>query len=215
MGALRGAATGTLRPGTTPTGAAQMMGAATMPGSRRRRGKSRGIALAVIGFVVAALGAFGIVSAVTSGSGTGKGTGTGSASGSDTGAVTGSAVAKVEADAGAPDAAPQVASVTKPTPLDAGVPDAAAVIATTAKKDASSSQPAHPVADHRLGKLSVLAFPILTVSVDKKTLGDTPVTVALSAGKHIVRLSNAETGHDESLVVMITENQTFTIDRRK
>jgi hypothetical protein len=212
MGALRGAETGTMQPiaGTTPTGAAQMMGAATMPGSRRRRGNAKGIVLAVTGFVVAAAGAFGIVSVVTSGSKT-QHSGAGSGSGSDTGSV-----AVVVADAASrPDAAPEIASVTKPTLIDAGVPDAATTVATGAKKDASSSQPAHPVAEHRLGKLSVLAFPILTVTVDRKNFGDTPITLPLPAGKHTVRLSNAETGHDETVVVLITENQTYTLDRRK
>jgi len=201
MGAQRGAETGTLQPSiSTPTGAAQVM-AATVPGTRRRsRGKA--IAFAIIGFVIAAGGAFGIVSAVTSG---GKKAGSGSGS-----------VAVVVTDAApSPDAAPAVADVPKPTPVDAGVPDATSVIASTPKKDASSPQPAHPVAEHRQGKLSVVAFPILTVSVDKKTYGDTPQTISLPAGKHSVRLFNAEIGHDETVTVNITENQTLTLDRRK
>ena len=54
---------------------------------------------------------------------------------------------------------------------------------------------------------------MLTVYVDKKPYGDSPTTIPLPIGKHVVRLINTETHHDETLNVTITENQTFTIDR--
>ena len=84
-----------------------------------------------------------------------------------------------------------------------------------AKKDASSVEPAHAGAERRVGKLEVLAFPVLTVIVDRKSYGDTPITIPLPAGKHSVRLVNADTGHDETVPVTIRDHQTFTLDRRK
>jgi hypothetical protein len=210
MGEQRSAPTGTMQPaaGVTPTGAAQVM--TTMPGSRSAR-RSRAVVFAVIGFVIAAGGAFGIVSAVTSGARTGSGPGSGSGSGSGSGLVV--AAAPVMDAALPPDAAPQVASVTKPTPPDAGVADAPSIVATPAKKDASSSQPAHPAA-RGAGTLDVVAFPVLAVYVDRKLFGSTPQTVPLPAGKHTVRLVNSDLGHDETLTVTVTANQKLTLDRQ-
>jgi serine/threonine-protein kinase len=102
------------------------------------------------------------------------------------------------------------AAVANSSPVDAGVQDAVVVPAT---RDPPPPASAHPTAGR--GHLTVVAFPVLTVFVDKKNVGDTPKTIQLAAGRHIVRLSNPETGHDETLTVTITENQTLTIDRRK
>jgi hypothetical protein len=94
--------------------------------------------------------------------------------------------------------------------VDAGVRDA---VGADGQKDASSVVPAHAVVGR--GQLTVLAFPILTVIVDKKSRGETPLTLTLDAGKHVVRLVNQETGHDETLTVTITENHMLTLDRQK
>ena len=99
------------------------------------------------------------------------------------------------------DAAPEDAA--SPTVADAPAPDAP-------KKDASSSQPAHPA---RYGTLVVTAFPVLTVYVGKKRYGDTPQTIKLPVGKHVVRLRNLETGRDERVPITITEHQTMKIER--
>jgi serine/threonine protein kinase len=99
-----------------------------------------------------------------------------------------------------------------PPPLDAVTPIAdAAPAPPDAKKDATSSQTAHPA---RYGVLDVTAFPVLTVYVDNKRHGDTPQSFKLSVGKHVVRLKN-ESGYDERIPITITENKTTKIDRTK
>ena len=64
-----------------------------------------------------------------------------------------------------------------------------------------------------MGRLAVHAFPALTVYVDRKKVHDTPVEIPLAVGKHALRLVNAETNHDESVPITITENHTTTIER--
>ena len=114
----------------------------------------------------------------------------------------------VPLDAAAPiDAAPITPPADAPTPIDAPPPDAP-------KKDASSTQPAHPVAK-KYGHLVVRAFPVLTVNVGGKSMGDSPVTLKLPVGKHTVRLTNSGTRYAEKLQVEITENKTTTIERMK
>lgn len=54
---------------------------------------------------------------------------------------------------------------------------------------------------------------MLTVYVDKKPYGDTPRTITLPVGKHVVRLVNTEAKHDETVSVNIVENDTVSIDR--
>jgi hypothetical protein len=201
------------RPAAPSMGA--MRAAETVAGTRPRRGRGKMLAVMIPAVIVSGAIAFGIVSAVTSGSGAGtrSAAGTGSAAAAAAGSAAAApapapdAVAVAVAGTGTGSGAP--VNVVQAT-VDAGVADAAMV---AAKKDASSIAPAHSGA--RPGTLNVLAFPILTVIVDKKTMGDTPLTVPLPAGKHVVRLMNAETGHDETVTVTITENQTLTLDRRK
>jgi hypothetical protein len=110
------------------------------------------------------------------------------------------------------------ASNTPPPPVvnDAALPDAAQVVevpvdagAEPPKKDASAPHSS----EKRMGKLVVRAFPVLTVYVDNKKIHDTPVDMALPAGKHRLRLVNPEVGKDESLSVTIEPNKTATIDR--
>ncbi|MDB4962016.1 MAG: serine/threonine protein kinase [Myxococcales bacterium] len=97
-------------------------------------------------------------------------------------------------------------------PLDAPSRDGGP--AETPKKDASAGQPAHPVT-RKYGRLEVKAFPVLTVRLDGKLLGDTPVNKQVLTGPHKLRLTNSETRYDEKLAIEILENQTKTIERMK
>ena len=91
-------------------------------------------------------------------------------------------------------------------PIDAGAAD-------TPKPDAIAVQSAHPTPEHPTGSLRVVGVPILTVTVDGKHYGDTPLTIPLNAGKHRVRLQNVEHHSDEVVAVTIVDHQTLTIDR--
>jgi hypothetical protein len=127
---------------------------------------------------------------------------------------TGSEIAVTSGSASASSSTPPVVAVT-----DAAVanvtPDAEPVAVPVdagrepAQKDASSSKSS----EKRMGRLLVRAFPILTVYVDNKKIHDTPVDMKLSAGKHKLRLVNAEVGKDETVTVTIEENKTVTIER--
>jgi len=123
--------------------------------------------------------------------------------------------------------APADAAVDAPSPVDAAIPiDAAPAALPPAdaptpipppdapKKDASPTQPAHPVAK-KYGHLVVRAFPVLTVNVDGKAMGDVPVNLKLSVGTHTVRLTNSDIKYSEKLKVEILEGKTTTIERMK
>jgi hypothetical protein len=56
-------------------------------------------------------------------------------------------------------------------------------------------------------------MPILTITVDDRQYGDTPLTIPLNPGSHRVRLRNVENHSDELLSITIVGHQTFTIDR--
>ena len=123
-------------------------------------------------------------------------------------------VAAVTHDAGAigEDAAPAVAAAADPLP-DGPRSPAAEPPADAAKKDATPTQPAHPA---EYGRLVVTAFPVVTVYVDNKRYGDTPIDIKqLAVGKHTIRLENDERKYKERIPITITENQTMTIDRTK
>jgi hypothetical protein len=82
------------------------------------------------------------------------------------------------------------------------------------KTDANSPQSTHAGVDKREGRLRVVGLPVLTVTVDGHTYGDTPRTIKLRVGKHRVQLENAANNLHEVLpAVIINENQTTTIDR--
>ena len=203
----------------------------------RRAAKSRGTKIAAIAGITARQRrpvAFAIVSAATAhhhGNGGGSASGADPTGGSGTGSAT-IALATVNRDH--LDAA-QAATASAPTPTDAGTPppppvpidapaapppsspDAAvpsvADGTSTVKKDATTRQPAHPVADKKFGRLHAIGDPIRTVYVDGKLLGDMPLDKPLSAGRHAIRLVNPDTGLDEHLTINVTENATTTIDR--
>src|SRR6185312_146562 len=106
--------------------------------------------------------------------------------------------------AGSGSAEPQVAVAPPPPPADAAVVIDAA---EPAKKDAPVAVPSHAGAEKK-GHLSVVAFPVMTVYIDKKRIHDTPVEIDLPAGKHQVRLVNAEQGKDEMVPVTIEADHT-------
>jgi hypothetical protein len=186
-------------------GAAMAARTGTLAPTRRRR-----IALVAVGVLASAALAFAIVTAATAKHDTAPHETTGSGSASGPLAAHGSAIAPP-----VPDAPPA-----PPPASDAGTVDSAAPVVDPGdvKKDATPIQRAHPgpgSTEKRLGNLTVLALPALTVTVDHKRYGDTPQTLSLPIGKHSLRLQNLEAGRDEILTVTITENHTTTIDRRK
>jgi hypothetical protein len=92
-------------------------------------------------------------------------------------------------------------------PLDAGIPD-------VPKPGATGGQPAHPGAEWQSGTLQIVAHPVLTVTIDGKLYGETPLTARLKPGKHRVVLRNVENKINDVLpAVIIDENQTTSIDR--
>ncbi len=189
---------------TVPDGAVQRPAASigaimSAPTRSLRPRRSNRVPFLIGGVIAVGSATFGIVAAVTSSPPPSKPLGAGSGS-----AALVAVVQPTPLDAGVPDAPPP------PPPPDAGVAD---VAANHAKKDATSSQPAHPGLEKRHGMLKVVALPTLTVTIDRKPSGDTPLTTSLPAGSHRVRLTNSETGHDETVTITITENQTTTIDR--
>ncbi|HEX4416304.1 MAG TPA: serine/threonine-protein kinase [Kofleriaceae bacterium] len=119
-----------------------------------------------------------------------------------------SAQAPSQPPAQAPQPPAQVAAQ-PPTPALPQPPlDAAASHATSA-----SSLPPRTV-EKRQGTLSVLGMPVLTVTVDGKHYGDTPISIKLKIGKHRVELTNVENNINEVLPnVIINENQTTPIER--
>ena len=170
----------------------------------RRRGSGAGgkIALGVGGVLVAAVVTFAIIAATRGG----KHDATQPAAGS------GSAAPQVAVAPPPPADAAVVIDAAAPPPLPPA--DAAVVIdaAEPAKKDAPVAIPSHAGAEKK-GHLSVVAFPVMTVYIDKKRIHDTPVEIDLPAGKHQVRLVNAEQGKDEMVPVTIDADRTKTIDR--
>src|SRR5262249_46464602 len=96
--------------------------------------------------------------------------------------------------------ASDTAAARPPAPVDTEAPKPGAI--------AVQSDPAAA-----MGSLHVVGVPILTVTVDDKPYGDTPLTIPLNAGTHRGRLQNVENHSDELLSVTIVDHQTFTIDR--
>jgi len=179
----------------------------TIEGPRKRTA----LKLIVIALVTIGSGAatFALVASRTQGSDGSAGAGTGE-----------TRVATVPADAPPPPPAPDVAppadaTSAAATPIDAPVPVDAAPPIDAPKKDASSTQSAQPVAK-KFGFLTVRAFPVLTMNVDGKPMGDTPLTKKkLAVGKHTLRLTNAGTGATERVNLEIKENETLVIERMK
>jgi len=127
----------------------------------------------------------------------------------------------VEAPHDAPPIVPQSvpdAAVAAISP-DAGVPE---VAAHDHQKGASSNGSGHPSPNpgpgpgekKANGAIHITAMPVLTVTVDKTTYGDTPRTVPLAPGKHKVHLTN-ESGYDETFMVTIDPGKTQEITRFK
>ena len=82
------------------------------------------------------------------------------------------------------------------------------------KPGAFAPQSTHAEADKQPGFLHVEGTPALTVSVDGKLYGHTPLTITLPAGSHRVQLQNSQNDFNEILAgVIIRGNQTTTIER--
>ncbi len=183
----------------SPAAAMPSIGAMRNAETRIQRGSGRLIAILLAALVGSTAAAFGIAKLVRSSKT--------KAEVPQIAAASGSSPAAGSAPLAPPDAPDP------PPPPDAGIAiaDAAPRPPADAKKDATSSQPAHPA---KYGVLDVTAFPVLTVYVDSKRHGDTPQSLKLSVGKHTVRLKN-ENGYDERIPIVITENKTTKIDRTK
>jgi len=180
-----------------PAAAMPSIGAMRNAETRIQGSRSRLFAILALALVGSAAAAFGVVKIVKSKNSPEGG-------GSQIALASGSTVAS-DPDAAEPDAPPP------PPPDAAPITDVAPPPPDDAKKGASSTQPAHPA---KYGSLEVTAFPVLTVYVDKKRYGDTPQTIKLPVGKHVLRLKN-EDGYDERVSITITETKTIKIDRTK
>ena len=200
MSSMMSAQTGTLGP------------AATIGGGPRKMSTGAKAAIAVAGTIASGAIAFGIVAATR---GDAK---------QDRQASLTSHEAGVPPPA--PDAAPAaaVAVIDAAPPVDAAVPvDAGELTVEPVRdaaptdgpqKDASSPRDGHAVAK-RFGRLEITAFPVLTVTMDGKSLGDTPIKKQVPVGKHTLRLRNVEAKRDERITIEVRENQTTSIDRTK
>jgi serine/threonine protein kinase len=112
------------------------------------------------------------------------------------------------------------ADASPPLPPDASVvvvePDAGTQVAVAPADAAAVPPDAAPVVKpSTFGVLSVSAFPVLTVYVNRQRRGDTPLEIKLPVGKYAIRLKNDETGYDEKLNVQIVENKTVKLERTK
>jgi eukaryotic-like serine/threonine-protein kinase len=119
-----------------------------------------------------------------------------------------------DARAEEPDAEP----VTLATVTDAGVMDLDAAAPPQPPRDAGSSTPPIDVAPakKRYGSLRVISDPIVTVWVDGKRHGDSPITIEkLLVGRHVVHMKNpfSTPPVDDRRPVVIRENQLITIER--
>jgi hypothetical protein len=118
--------------------------------------------------------------------------------------------------ADAPIGAPIDAPIDAPAdaPADAPVDEVGRDAGRAGAEGASTTPQAQPVA-RKYGRLEVRAFPVLTVTVGGKPMGDTPVNTRILVGKHTLRLTNSATGYAEKVPIEILENTTTTIERMK
>jgi serine/threonine protein kinase len=98
-------------------------------------------------------------------------------------------------------------------PPDAPVAPAAPPIDAGAPPDAAKRDVTPPHVEKRYGKLAVHAFPVATVYVDRRRIGDTPQTIDLLVGPHVLRLANPDRNYEETIPITITENRTLEITK--
>jgi hypothetical protein len=124
---------------------------------------------------------------------------------------------KASVDAGSQLAAapppPPAIDATSPPPVDAAPVDAG--VADAAQKDAGVGQTAHAVVERKLGVLQIHADPALTVTMDTRPLGDTPINTKVPVGKHTLRMRNPDRGVDERVSITVTADKPTIIDRFK
>jgi hypothetical protein len=197
----------TITPAATPAAAIPSLGAMRgMPtatlGPAPSRGAGTKIALAVGGVLVVGV----IVIAVVSAGGKSKNEGAGSGSPVVASAGSGSS-GSIAVTPPPPPPPPVPVDAAAPPPVDAPAPPI----------DAAAAEPvktvAHTEATKKQGHLSVRAFPVLTVYVDKKKLHDTPLDIDLPVGKHVLRLVNTDEGKDETVPITISDAKPTTIER--
>ncbi|MGE0870828.1 MAG: serine/threonine protein kinase [Kofleriaceae bacterium] len=118
-------------------------------------------------------------------------------------------------DAGPIDASPQAADVESiRDPQGSGAsdePDDDPGVETAATR----TEPRVRATETKFGYVDIRAFPVLTVAIDGKPVGDTPLRMKLSVGKHVVRLRNPDSGHDERVPIEIQERRTTAVVRPK
>jgi serine/threonine-protein kinase len=161
-----------------------------------RKGRGAKIAAVVLVTLASAAGAFLIVAKVR-----------GDKPAADAGTGPTESVAKASLP---PDAAPPPVDA-PPPPIDAAPPPPDAPPAP----DAPSPRPKPDEVKKAQGRLEVRAFPVLTVSLDGKTLGDTPITRMVPIGKHTLRLVNKDRNVDEKLPIVISADKPVSIERMK
>ncbi len=112
-----------------------------------------------------------------------------------------------------PQLPPPVADATPAVPgpgAGSSVPPPGSVEAR--QKDARAARDGQAVSK-KYGQLEVRAFPVRTVYVDGKHLGDTSVKTKLPVGRHTLRLVNRAAKLDETIAIEIRENKVTEIDR--
>jgi serine/threonine-protein kinase len=198
----------TLTPAATPAAAIPSLGAvrgaqtATL-GPAPSRGAGTKIALAVGGLLITGIV---VVAVVASRSSSGNGAGSGSQVVASAGSGSAGSGSAAPAAVVPPPPPPPPIDAAAPPPIDAAAPPAdAPAVQETEKTVARPST--------KKGHLSVRAFPVLTVYVDKKKLHDTPLDIDLPVGRHVLRLVNTERGKDETLPITISDTKPTTIER--
>ncbi|HET9622649.1 MAG TPA: protein kinase [Kofleriaceae bacterium] len=161
---------------------------------------------------------------------TGRNAGSGTRAGSDVSR-------DVQHDASPPPRAPSQDSVDAGVAVDAAVDTAAEAAADagsplnvrpppstnhSADADGHAPKPSDPTRttggggraapiDGHFGTLRVTGFPVVTVTVDGKVLGDSPRSFLLKAGKHRVVLTNLLSNINETHNVLIVEHKDVTL----
>ncbi len=176
-----------------------------------RKSKAGKIAAVVLVTAISGAATFAVVSATRGSKSDTGGTSVSdrTISGSDAG--TGPAQPAVTAsrpDAAVPDAPLPDAPDPTPPPVDAGVADAP-------KKDAIPSGQVQ-AQSKKLGTLTVHAFPVVTVYLDNKRLGDTPIDKhPVPVGKHTLRMTNTARAFEDKKSITITEGKDLPIELMK
>lgn len=137
----------------------------------------------------------------------------------------GATVATTSSDAGDQRATPIDAGAATSTPVDAAQPLALVADAAPPAADAAPApRDAGPAPDARpkrrddgdkptgMGRLHVVVTPWALVELDGKRLGETPINVEVSAGRHRLRISNDD--RNEKRTITIERGKTLLVERK-